>query len=75
MHLSLADICLGYVGGSFLDHHCGRQKLVFKNLVRVYALAGVQAHYLIEEVDEVCIFDPFVTIIVKSFLKDRQEVA
>lgn len=48
---------------------------MFKNLVRVYALAGMQAHYLIEEVDEVCILDPFVTIIVKSFLKDRQEVA
>ena len=48
---------------------------MFQNLLWVDTLARVQTHYLIKEVDEFCIADPFVSLEVESFLEDGHKVA
>lgn len=63
-------ICCG-VG---LAHHLRCHEIVLQDLLRVYALARVQAHYLIEQVDEFCVADPLVTAEVESFLEHGYQI-
>ena len=57
------------------EHHLRGHEFVLEDLLRMNPLARVQAHYLIEQVDEVRVADPLVAVVVKAFLEDSHQVA
>ena len=48
---------------------------MLEDLLRMDPLARMQAHDLIEKIDEVGVVDPLVAIVVEAFFEDRDEVA
>ena len=61
--------------GSFLllavcqTHHFRCHEVMLENLFRVDALTRVQAHNLIEQVDEFGVAHPFVATVIEAFLE------
>ena len=61
--------------GSFLllavrqTHHFRCHEVMLENLLRVDALTRVQAHNLIEQVDELGVAHPFVATVIEAFLE------
>ena len=62
----------GFCG--FLHNFWGH-KFMLEYLFRVNALSWMETHDLIEKIDEVRIFCPFVALEIESFLKSRHKVA
>ena len=48
---------------------------MLEDLLRVYALARVQAHYLVEQVNELGVVHPFLPAEIKAFLKAGNKIA
>lgn len=56
------------------NHHLRSHEIMLEDFFRVDALARVQAHDLIEEVDELGVADPFVSVIIEAFLQYGEHV-
>ena len=60
--------------GVCLAHHLRCHEFVLQDLFRVYALSRVQAHYLIEQVDEFGVADPLIAAEVEAFLEHGHQI-
>ena len=66
--------------GSFLllavcqSHHFRRHEVMLENLFRMDAFTRVQAHNLIEQVDELGVAHPFVATVIEAFFEVSEKI-